>query len=419
MWTRRAVLTSSLLAAFGARGAPPLARRRMVLIFADGGWDVSYVFDPKPGLGTVEGPEVDADPDDPEDVEALRSFGDLRVQVNDRRRPAATAFFERWASRTAVVNGIFVGSIGHHLARVRMLTGVASSHPGPDLAQIVGATHAASLPVGCVDLSGFSSAGHLAPTSVQVGARGQLANLLDPASEIPRPASSPPRVWTPSQSDLAALDAYQRARSAQLRAAGRAAARLDDLDAALDRATALRARADALTGLLAPGQDPTLATQVDLAVELLRTGTCHTVFVDTAEDWDTHTDTVSQHAKLDLTFRELDRLVAGLDGAGLLDDTLVVVVSEMTRTPVRNPNGGKDHWPHTSALLVGGGTAGGQVLGQTDDWLQALPVDLETGRPDDRGERLTYASFAAGLLERLDVDPERWLPGTRPWRGAR
>ena len=33
---------------------------------------------------------------------------------------------------------------------------------------------------------------------------------------------------------------------------------------------------------------------------------------------------------------------------------MVVVVSEMSRTPVMNSDNGKDHWSYTSALLFGG-----------------------------------------------------------------
>ncbi len=414
-WSRRAVLAGAVASLGVLAAAAPTGRRRLIVVLADGGWDVSYVFDPKPGLSTVEGPEIDADPGDPEDVEAIRSFGDLIVQVNDARRPAVTRFFERWGAHSAVVNGIFVGSIGHHLARVRMLTGIASSHPGPDLAQIVGAAHAGAAAVGCVDLSGFSSPGSLAPTSIGVGARSQLASLLDLSAPSPRPPERPAsRVWVPDAADLDALAGYHLDRAAAL-PAGPAT---DDLWAAYDRAGALRQRADSFTSILQPGAAPTLASQIDLAVALLGEDLCRTVFLDTAEDWDTHGDTASQHGRFDRTFTQLDRLVDGLQQAALLDDTLIVVLSEMTRAPVRNVQGGKDHWAHTSALLIGGGTAGGVTLGHTDPWLQALPVDLQTGLPDPQGTRLDYAGFLAGLLQRLDVDPAEWIPGARPWRGA-
>ncbi|MEQ1502725.1 MAG: DUF1501 domain-containing protein, partial [Myxococcota bacterium] len=117
-------------------------------------------------------------------------------------------------------------------------------------------------------------------------------------------------------------------------------------------------------------------------------------------------------------FTQLSRLAAALDRAALLDDTLVVVVSEMTRTPKRNEALGTDHWPHTSALLFGGPTRGGRVCGATDGLLESLPMDFATGAVDPAGALCQYDNFVAGVLAMVGVDPERWLPGSEPFRGA-
>jgi hypothetical protein len=106
----------------------------------------------------------------------------------------------------------------------------------------------------------------------------------------------------------------------------------------------------------------------------------------------------------------LNRFVGDLDDAGMLDDTVIAVVSEMSRTPRRNGAGGKDHWPVTSALFLGGPLAGGRVLGGTDDGLVGLTVDTATGRPDPGGRGLRYDHVVAGLLAAMDVDPGPWLP---------
>jgi hypothetical protein len=62
-------------------------------------------------------------------------------------------------------------------------------------------------------------------------------------------------------------------------------------------------------------------------------------------------------------------LISDLDKRGLLDDTLVLVLSEHGRTPKINKakGGGRDHWSQAySVLLAGGGTARGNVVGKTD-----------------------------------------------------
>jgi uncharacterized protein (DUF1501 family) len=67
--------------------------------------------------------------------------------------------------------------------------------------------------------------------------------------------------------------------------------------------------------------------------------------------------------------RTLAGLIADLDGRGLLDETLVLCLSEHGRTPkLQNVRGGgRDHWSRCySALLAGGGVARGRVVGRSD-----------------------------------------------------
>jgi uncharacterized protein (DUF1501 family) len=67
--------------------------------------------------------------------------------------------------------------------------------------------------------------------------------------------------------------------------------------------------------------------------------------------------------------RALAGLLADLDARGLLDETLVVCLSEHGRTPkLSHANGGgRDHWSQVySCLLAGGGVARGKVVGKSD-----------------------------------------------------
>lgn len=67
--------------------------------------------------------------------------------------------------------------------------------------------------------------------------------------------------------------------------------------------------------------------------------------------------------------RGFSGLIADLDQRGLLDETLVMVLSEHGRTPkLNNATGaGRDHWSQAyTVLLAGGGIARGKVVGKTD-----------------------------------------------------
>src|SRR5262249_45396489 len=60
-------------------------------------------------------------------------------------------------------------------------------------------------------------------------------------------------------------------------------------------------------------------------------------------------------------------LLEDLSDRGLLDETLVVVMSEMGRTPKINANGGRDHWTYCySVLFAGAGIQGGSIYGASD-----------------------------------------------------
>jgi hypothetical protein len=63
----------------------------------------------------------------------------------------------------------------------------------------------------------------------------------------------------------------------------------------------------------------------------------------------------------------LSALLTDLEDRGLLDETLVVCLGEMGRSPRGNARWGPDHWSYCfPALLAGAGTLGGAVHGRSD-----------------------------------------------------
>src|SRR5260370_3039591 len=70
---------------------------------------------------------------------------------------------------------------------------------------------------------------------------------------------------------------------------------------------------------------------------------------------------------LPTTDQGLSALLKDLDGRGLLDETLVVWMGDMGRTPRINKEAGCDHWSLCySIVLAGAGIRGGQVYGSSD-----------------------------------------------------
>ena len=85
--------------------------------------------------------------------------------------------------------------------------------------------------------------------------------------------------------------------------------------------------------------------------------------------WDSHT-MESQRLKTALcppADKALSALIEDLETRGLLQETLIVVMSEFGRSPRMNSAGGRDHWGHVfSVALAGGGIQGGVVHGSSD-----------------------------------------------------
>ena len=120
--------------------------------------------------------------------------------------------------------------------------------------------------------------------------------------------------------------------------------------------------------------------------------------------WDSHTNSkdVGNHLipGLDQT---LSALLTDLQERGLLDETLVVCLGEMGRTPKGNVHWGRDHWSTLfPAVLAGAGIRGGIALGQTDK--DAAYATTPPYKPED---------LAATIYHALGIDHELRLPDTQ------
>ena len=113
--------------------------------------------------------------------------------------------------------------------------------------------------------------------------------------------------------------------------------------------------------------------------------------------WDSHvhSNDVKKHL-LPGFDQALSSLVLDLAERGLLDETLVVAMGEMGRTPAATGNWGRNHWSTLfPAVLAGGGIRGGVVYGRSDK-NAAFPVDKPI-KPED---------LAATIFASLGIDPE-------------
>jgi uncharacterized protein (DUF1501 family) len=118
----------------------------------------------------------------------------------------------------------------------------------------------------------------------------------------------------------------------------------------------------------------------------------------TLDGWDTHQNNFAMVKTLSETLDPaFATLLSDLKDRGMLANILVVWMGEFGRTPLINPNAGRDHFPLAwSTVLAGGGVKGGQAVGSTGKDGAAVAE-----RPVGVGD------FLATVFTAVGVDPAK------------
>ena len=403
-----------MAAALGAGLVPRAARadaseRRFLFVFVNGGWDLTWGLVPM-----FDNPRVDC----PEDGSERATAGDL-VYVDGPERMAVDEFFQLWGDKTCMLHGFEVRSVAHFNCRRLVFTGDpgAYSDDWPTLIAANGAGPGSALPHLIVSGPGFASS---YPELVgRVGTDGQLGAMLDLDIMSRRDVPLAPL----EGSSRAAVASYLAQRSARLQAAATTAGHAD----LLQRMSDIRAKVPALEAAFADtavSSAETFPEQLMLACDVLERGVSrccvvrHNGFRNTT--WDSHGGIQGQALHYQDLFSGLLTLMDELDtrpglfGGSLLMDTTVVVVSEMSRYPKLNGTRGKDHWPWTSAMLMGAGVAGGRMVGRYDSDVFGIYMDPDTGEETASGVRMQSRHFGATLLDLAGIDPAPYFAQETP-----
>ncbi len=407
--TRRRFVTSAAALSGGLifprrslRAAKATGERKFLFIFCEGGWDQCYCF----------APLFDAENILMEDT-AVEAEANGITFVDSEDRPAVRSFFETWGSRTALINGFESRSVAHDACLRLVMTG--TQLPAADDWPAMLASESTADPLmPMVHISGPSYTHSFGSSVVRVGSNNQLPDLLDgsafDSSDIP--------LVMPDEDTMSIEDRYTQEIAAQrVAAAGRGRA-LDVLGKALESEDRLD-RLGELAESLDLGGGSSFAEKATILVKCFEQGVArcgligHKGFLDLG--WDTHSANYVQSQHYEDLFGTLDTLMQELtsrtapSGASLADETVIVVLSEMGRYPQLNSRQGKEHWTFTSAMLIGGGVAGGQMVGGYDEYASGMTTNLSSGQPDEAGEKLVPDHIGATLLALADVDPAEHL----------
>jgi Protein of unknown function (DUF1501) len=379
--------------------------RKFLFFYAGGGWDTTTILDPHfgpDGISAVPGVDMDQN-------SFLGKVGGIQY-TSGPDRLAVDSFFQNWHTKSAIVNGIDAHSVGHDSGTQFMLTGTSASSYA-DWPTLLAANATLEYPLPHVVFSGPSFAGTSGSALVRAGG-GTLLSLIDGSinglSSVPAPSMLPPA------DDIIDQFVYGRIADFASQQKGVARNRADGLLANVERAMELEGR-EFEAGLDDLGQ--TLVDSMLKASEMFRLGLSRCAMIAIPGGYDTHTNNAQQapqqvafYAALDELFEHLST-TPGHTATWLIDEVVVVAMSEFGRTPKLNGGNGKDHWPYNSVFVAGAGVNGNRVLGSTDDGLLAGGgIDFATGLPGS-GPALGCEHVGLALLKLGGLDPAKFLPG--------
>jgi hypothetical protein len=143
-----------------------------------------------------------------------------------------------------------------------------------------------------------------------------------------------------------------------------------------------------------------LPSQVDIALASFKAGVCVSANLSIGQ-FDSHANNDADQMKL------IPELLAGVDYLAskaeelkLRDKLVIVIQSEMGRTPTYNKGNGKDHWSVGSIMFMGPGIKGNRVIGATDDKQFVVPINPKSLATDqEQGIRVRPEHIHVALRE--------------------
>jgi len=384
--------------------------RKFLFCFAGGGWDATPL-DPKygaDGFSPVGGTDMDEDTWRAE-IGNLSWSGGLD-------RPNMDRYFQRWVNKTALIRGVNVHSAGHEAGMKWMMTGTSSSSY-PDWPTTLAAFGQGDYPMPHIAFGGPAYPGNQGSALVR-GGGGTLLDLID--GSIVGAVDEPSPVFSTPADSIMDAAVYERAVEFAESREGLGLWRAEDLMGSMERNMELEGRRFE-AGLGDNGNS--VLDQCVMAVELMRLGLSRCAMVSIPGGWDTHGGNQRVGLQMDNFFDGLNELMEhlartpGRSAPWLIDEVVVVGLSELGRTPKFNGAVGRDHWPYTSMLVAGSGVRGNRTFGGTDEGFIALPCDFETGQTNSSGAMLGTEHVGTALLQLGGLDPEKHLPGVQPLTG--
>lgn len=363
-----------------------------VVFNASGGWDTTYIMDPK-GVNKINRLYQQGD---------ILTQGNLQFAPNAKQIKAGLSnedFFKKYADELLVFNGLDYSVNNHSPCSRYMATGKLDSLEYPTFAALVAACNGSDAPIAFLTFGQYSATGNLVPMSrvPYLSSLKQLANA-DGVDGSSRSFYSDDFVRDRIESTL---KEQRMARDSQ--------PRLPRLERAQSMLYAAQLNSQALKRItpyipksLVKGRLP---QQADVALASFKAGVCVSANLSIGQ-FDSHANNDSDQMRLIPEFLAgIDYLISKAEELKIRDKLVIVIQSEMGRTPNYNKGNGKDHWSVGSIMFMGTGIKGNRVIGATNDQQFLVPVNPRSLATDKQnGIRVRPEHIHSTLREFAGID---------------
>jgi hypothetical protein len=340
----------------------PYAGPYYVVFNASGGWDTTYLMDPK-GVNGINRLYKEGD---------ILTKGAHKFAPNKKDAQGGMCnedFYAEFGNELLALNGLNYSVNNHSPGARYMATGKLDSLAYPTFAALVAACRGSDCPLAFLTFGNYSATGNLVAMS-RVPYLPSLQKIAN-ADAVEGNERSP-------YHDKFALDRIEQA----LRETHEAAAarpRLPRAERGENMLYAAQVNSKALQRVTQyiPKTIPKerLSQQAEIALASFKAGVCVSANLDIGQ-FDSHANNDRDQMKLIPEFLAgIAYLVRRAGELKIRDQLVVVIQSEMGRTPNYNAGNGKDHWSIGSALFLGRGIKGNRLVGATDEKQFAVPLD--------------------------------------------
>ncbi len=347
-----------------------------VVFNASGGWDTTYLMDPK-GIGEINRLYKEGD---------ILTKGEHKFAPTEKHKQGGLSnedFYAEFGKELLVLNGLDYSVNNHSPGARYMATGKLDSLAYPTFAALVAACQGPTCPLAFLTFGNYSATGNIVAMS--------RVPYLPSLQRIANADAIEGNVRSPYHDDFA-LARIEHALNQQREANGTQPL-LPRRERAENMLYAAQVNSKAMERITPyiPEEIPKerLSQQAEIALASFKAGVCVSANLSIGQ-FDSHANNDVDQMKLIPEFLAgISYFIHRAEELKIREKLVVVIQSEMGRTPTYNPGNGKDHWSIGSIMFLGPGIKGNRVLGATDEKQFGVPFDPQSLSIDkDKGIRV-------------------------------